>query len=404
MTDLTTTLAEATPGNAHVAADGTYKVDISQGTSSGALNAQWASRPADQRYTSVEDLLAAVLARKEESTERDIAISKIAAVADGPANIKVKADGTDFDLTNWSFQQLCWAADSSPSRYLSRLPNSLAVECLNHGLAVNAAENGGSVKMLLREQTSEMRAITSPRYGRIWDADVVGRVAEFCGRNPEWKVPGMLDWSSYDNGMVTYNPNVDVTKENTTLYASDRDCFIFLVDDRNPIQIGTLPNGAPDLVFRGLMLANSETGSRKFELTLILLRGVCANRCLWGIDKSHKISIRHSRFALTRFEDALPVIETYASMKDEAVIGVVSATRRKPLIDDEHVIEFLGNRLGLSKKVSEAIIALHIKEEGGPILNVWDAITGVTAYARGLEFQDQRVALEQKASGLLIAA
>jgi hypothetical protein len=41
-----------------------------------------------------------------------------------------------------------------------------------------------------------------------------------------WKVPGVLDWST-----MTHNPFVDLTKDTTTLYASDRDVFLFLVDD-----------------------------------------------------------------------------------------------------------------------------------------------------------------------------
>jgi hypothetical protein len=39
-------------------------------------------------------------------------------------------------------------------------------------------------------------------------------------------VPGVLDWST-----GVYNPLVDVTKNTTTLYASDRDVFVFLVDE-----------------------------------------------------------------------------------------------------------------------------------------------------------------------------
>lgn len=50
---------------------------------------------------------------------------------------------------------------------------------------------------------------------------------------------------------MTHNPHVDITKETTTLYASDRDVFLFLVDDTHPIEAGRLPNGDPDLFFRG---------------------------------------------------------------------------------------------------------------------------------------------------------
>ncbi len=61
-----------------------------------------------------------------------------------------------------------------------------------------------------------------------------------------WKVPGVLDWSS-----MTHNPVVDVTKDTTTLYGSDRDAFLFLVDDANSIEAGRLSDGSPDVFFRG---------------------------------------------------------------------------------------------------------------------------------------------------------
>ena len=72
-----------------------------------------------------------------------------------------------------------------------------------------------------------------------------------------WKVPGVLDWAT-----MTHNPFVDVTKDTTTLYASDRDVFLFLVDDTHPIEAGRLPNGDPDLYFRGFYCWNSEVGSK----------------------------------------------------------------------------------------------------------------------------------------------
>jgi alpha-D-ribose 1-methylphosphonate 5-triphosphate diphosphatase PhnM len=48
-----------------------------------------------------------------------------------------------------------------------------------------------------------------------------------------WKVPGVMNWAT-----MTHNPFVDVTKDTTTLDASDRDVFLFLVDDTNPIEAG----------------------------------------------------------------------------------------------------------------------------------------------------------------------
>jgi hypothetical protein len=57
----------------------------------------------------------------------------------------------------------------------------------------------------------------------------VQRIAGNGTGDTRWKVPGVLDWSTR-----IYNPHADVTKDTTTLYASDRDVFLFLVDDLNP--------------------------------------------------------------------------------------------------------------------------------------------------------------------------
>jgi hypothetical protein len=80
-----------------------------------------------------------------------------------------------------------------------------------------------------------------------------------------WKVPGVLDWRS-----MRYNPYVDVTRETTTLYASDRDVFLFLVDDTHPIEAGKLPNGEPDLFFRGFIAGTQKLAPRHWELRLFI--------------------------------------------------------------------------------------------------------------------------------------
>ena len=82
----------------------------------------------------------------------------------------------------------------------------------------------------------ELRAVTGPDYGRIYDHELVAAVQRIAGNgtgDTRWKVPGTLGWST-----GTYNPHVDITTDTTTLYASDRDVFLFLFDDLNPIEAG----------------------------------------------------------------------------------------------------------------------------------------------------------------------
>ena len=88
-------------------------------------------------------------------------------------------------------------------------------------------------------------------------------------------MPGALDWST-----GIYKSRVDVTKETTRIYASDHDVFLFLVDDLKPIEAGLLPDGSPDLYFRGFYCWNSVVGATTLGIASFYLRAVCENRNL----------------------------------------------------------------------------------------------------------------------------
>jgi hypothetical protein len=114
-----------------------------------------------------------------------------------------------------------------PSCYMRQLPAPLAGIKLQHGLLSHRA---GLAKTLdAGNDRVELRAVTWPDYGRIWDHELVAAVMQIAGNgtgDTRWKVPEMLDWNT-----MIHNPFVDLTKDTTTLYASDRDVFLFLVDD-----------------------------------------------------------------------------------------------------------------------------------------------------------------------------
>src|SRR3954463_11091983 len=127
---------------------------------------------------------------------------------------------------------------------------------------------------------------------------------------------------------MTYNPRVDVTAETTTLYASDRDVFLFLCDDLNPIEAGRLPDGSPDLYFRGFYCWNSEVGSRSLGIASFYLRAVCQNRNIWGAEQFEEITIRHSKYAASRFADeAAPAPPSFAASSASTFVAGIRAAR-----------------------------------------------------------------------------
>ena len=301
-----------------------FKVDLSRGEHLGCVSSDWFSRPDDERFLSLPNLYAAVRERSERATARTLESRAIRVEArrDDPELLELIVPGreTPVSPTHWSFGQLC-SLVGAPASYLRDLPAALAGVNLQHGLLSHRAE---LIKTLEAEDgRTELRAVTGPDYGRIWDHELVAAVMKIAGNgtgDTRWKVPGVLDW-----GTMTHNPFVDVTKETTTLYASDRDVFLFLVDDAHPIEAGRLPNGDPDLYFRGFYCWNSEVGSKTLGIASFYLRAVCMNRNLWGVEGFEEISIRHSKFAEGRFKlGELPLL-----------IDGVSGRRRLQIVGHE---------------------------------------------------------------------
>jgi hypothetical protein len=199
-----------------------------------------------------------------------------------------------------------------------------------------------------------------------------------------------------------YNPHVDVSNETTTLYASDRDVFLFLVDDTHPIEAGKLPNGEPDLFFRGFYCWNSEVGSKTLGIATFYLRAVCMNRNLWGVENFEEINIRHSKFAANRFaSQAAPALTHFAdSSPAHFISGIKTARERIVARTDDDRASFLRNR-GFSRSDTSRIIATVFDEEGHPPESLYDFVQGITAVARGKAHQDDRLELEGKARKLL---
>ena len=377
------------------------RVDVSRGERVGRVSSEWFSRPDDQRYLSLTDLYDAVRRRADRAQARTMETRavRVEATRDNAERLALMVPGRDEPIapTHWSFGQLCGLV-GAPSSYMRQLPAPLAGINLQHGLLSHRAE---LVKTLEADDGRvELRAVTGPDYGRIWDHELVAAVMEIAGNgigDTRWKVPGVLDWNT-----MTHNPFVDITKDTTTLYASDRDVFLFLVDDTHPIEAGRLPDGSPDLYFRGFYCWNSEVGSKTLGIASFYLRAVCMNRNLWGVENFEEITIRHSKFAAQRFaHEAAPALTRFADSSPTPFIAGIKAARERIVArSDEDRESFLRKR-GFSKSETGKIVETVLHEEGRPPESVFDFVQGITALARGKAHQDARLELEGKAKRLL---
>lgn len=361
---------------------------------------QWASRPADQRFLDLNELLARTRQGKDNSTGKVVATKQLHfEPMDDHKGLKIVGqNGVPADVTHWSFGQLAGLA-KAPAGYLRELPAELVADNLNYGLRFRREIDEVGV-LLTREQVSvdgfaapasrvEMKAATGPNYGRIWNADIaqslVNRFGD--GRTGDFRVPG------------EFGKQVDITRQNTTIYGSDRDMFVFLADEEHRIDMQGRRNGEPGSLARGFFVWNSEVGSTSFGVAFFLFDYVCMNRIVWGVKQYSEMRLRHTGSAPEKWLDqAEPLLMEYANSAAGPIEETIRNAQQKKL--DSDLDDFLKSRKFNKSQIS-AIKATHEAEEGRPIETLWDVTVGVTAYAKSIQYQDDRVAVERAGGKIL---
>lgn len=357
---------------------------------------QWSTRPNDERIAGDEDrgigpiteFVSIAEVRKAHSMEgvfanRELHVHPVK--GDDQALVVVGPKGNPFLPTNWAFGQLAQRAGVPASYLRDQLANNtpLAADCLNWGLENRSVE---SIGLLTRNngQGPTLAAATGPDYGRIWNAEVGKAVLRQFGDglNGDFRIPG------------EFGKRVKITKANTTVYLSDRDCFIFLADENRRIEVGG------EMLARGFFLGNSEEGSSTLFIDTFLYRYVCCNRIVWGASDVQRVRIRHTKGAPFRFiEEVRPALEAYAESSTKTMVTMITNAKNKKIGTPEKVQEFLSKRF--TRTQAQAFDLTHQQEEGRPIETIWDAVQGATAYAKRIEHQDVRIDLERKAGAML---
>lgn len=353
---------------------------------------QWASRPSDERFVSLHEMGAKFAAQRQRSRNKVISSRQIELMpssADAMRGMQVQGpNGGRAELSHWSFGQLAGLA-GAPAGYLRKLPSPLAADALNYGLKFERDVSDVGLLMTQDDTHVELRAATGPNYGRIWNSEIVDALIHKFGDGITpggFKVPG------------EFGKDVAVTRENTTLYGSDRDMFVFLADEHNRVEMKDRRDGNGGSLARGFFVWNSEVGSQSCGAAFFLFDYVCCNRIVWGAQGFNEIRIRHTSSAPDRWlEEIAPVLVEYSNASAGPVEETIRAAQQKRVDDD--LDAFLMKRFTRPQTV--AIKAAHEREENRPIESLWDAVTGVTAYAKTIEYQDDRVAMERLGGKLL---
>lgn len=356
---------------------------------------EYASRPADERFGSLADLIANAEADRVRSAERAYNLKDLRMVPEGDS-LRLESPKGRAKMTHWSFGQLARTI-GAPAAYLRDLPPVLAAECINHGLSTSPV--GTACNLLVRapngDPTPTIRAATSDTYGRLWDAPLYSALQQtLVGQDARWTLPPT--W----------------TGESAGAYRGDRDSFLILTNGGSIVTDPTLSNrptgtggatGPRDGMYRGILVRNSEVGAASVVIERILYRYVCGNHMLWGalVDKTY----RRRHVGTTVLRDTIREIASIAyqwghasAARDTAIIRALVdhevAATKEAVIDELRAV-------GATKEQATEAYEVCEREESVSPRSFWGAAQGLTRLSQASGYQDDRYALDKIAASLL---
>jgi hypothetical protein len=344
---------------------------------------QWSTRPADERFGSLQELYDATKEYRASAGQKQISISDLRVEAfDGDVQL-VGRQNAPAKFTHWAFGQLA-ARVGAPAGYLRELPATLASQNLNHGLAKYADKSDTANLLFHKNGSLLLRAFTSDKYERIWNFEVAERLLHLQ----------TLGWTPAVPTIRTGG------NDQPALYASDHDMFAFLNNKSTAIK----EPGNPEGLFRGVMVENSEVGAAALKLTKFLFRAICGNFIVWGAQNVVEISVRHVGNARQKWQRYDAEIRRYAessALADEQKIAdaqTVQIGNSKEQVLDKL---FRMRSLGLSRKTMDAAYDGAQTAVDGDPRTVWGMVNALTRHSQEQPYADARVVIDRAAGKLM---
>lgn len=400
---------------------------------SGMASKEWATRPEDERFSDVYQLLAHLQHRTVRSKELIRPVETLKAVQVG-SDVRLASAKGDAHLTHYSFGQLA-AFAGLPAKALRDTivdwPNKedaahWVVEGLNHGLAARRHHSdlkkriAGDANVLIQLPNGQpevtVRALTTSHYSRIWDERVIKETA----------IP-LVEQHGFINP-----PCRDPRSLNTVvpggLYASDRDMFV-LLSPANVKRINMpvpLPGGGlirsvdsslggfdvgGQQMFPFLIIKTSEVGAGSHEYVGGILSGICSNLLLIGVANTFAVNLRHVgevwERALSHFYQFLTSWTAAGTLEQRLQIqGAMETFVARDLLGAKEWM----TRRGYSARAADATLAEIQKDDrttgiiSADPTNLWNIVNAITAGNRAILHQDARMEADQRAGQLMAYA
>lgn len=389
-----------------------------------AASTQWASRPADERFNSLDRMYEEAHARQGRSTMSNVNLGVIKVIPDPENENGIVAEGRQSYayFTNFAFKQLLNIVNYPAGGIFNNdgvlLPSDLVCDIINYRISDTSREN--PIQILSENKGDEgiyIRALTSSLYDRVYDATII-KFMQKLHRDSGWIVPparpafenqpgtrpATLEDISILNQMSGMGSQVfegDLIAP-AGLYMSDRNSFVFLMNPK-----GESSDDGGDSLLRIVMVQNSEVGDCAFKMTECLCQGVCGNHIIWGARDIVKIKYKHIGDASTRIIEALSnltqTLDTPRDLTQE--FRVIKWMRNTPIGLDiestqENIYKILDKKVP-QKTIREAyILAERYRDVSGDPNTFYGIANGITRFSQTVSNMDKRAALDESAAVL----
>ncbi len=340
------------------------------------------SRAPEEHFESLPAIREAADAQRRRSTQADAKDTSILFSEDGR---HVHFGDRTLRLTHYSLGQLA-ALSKVPMPVLERLDGTTRASVLNQTFPRNRRYRQALI------DGEDLRCMTSDRYERVWDADVLDEIER-------WLVP---------NGFVPARPTINTDARGTNLlgndkpalFRSDRDMFVFFYGDKEPGDdgFGGLRKGA--------VVYNSEVGAKSFGFSTFYFREMCANYLIWDATGMTSRRARHTgavRHVVREFREDLLEVGAVLTTAELDVFERARTTRFVPEgpNEKEQAVRRLVREFRMTEAdATEATELVRAPENPGEF-TIWGVVNGITSLAKGLAFAESRLSASASAGRLL---
>jgi hypothetical protein len=328
-------------------------------------------RTPDECYPSLAVLLQHCRWQKEESLELWQSPQVLGTKPVDTGRLMLAAgDDQRFEMTDWSFSQLCRLAGVGKDT-VNRLSPETADRVFRETLPQ------GNKPLQLFTQGSQLRSIHAATYTRLYNADVLDVVAEYA---------------------TDFEPPPKGVGDATGLYAGEQDAFCFLID----------PAGWTDIEGEafapGLFVWNSEVGRCSVGVETFWFQACCQNHIVWDAVEVVDFSRKYTANVSDLLNEIRRIIESLVQKRDQrrdGFVRVIGNAMKTTLGDNvDEVAKVLANSRIARTLAKEAI---RIAEEQGSF-TVFSLVDALTRLDSKLVYASDRVAADQKAARLLALA